>query len=72
VNDSWKFIALFSATLALVVALVVLGHRQEARAGAGERVDVKRIEKLVSQGKLVIRPAEFGRQVESPEEEGSE
>lgn len=63
---------MFLATLALLAMLLVLGRRQESRAGAGERVDVKRIEKLVSEGKLSIRPAEFGRRVSSPEEAGPE
>lgn len=72
VRDSYKFIALFLATLALVAALVFFGHWKELQAGAGARVDVKRIEKLVQEGRLVVRPAEFGRKVKSPEEEGSE
>ena len=68
VKDSYKFMALGVVTAALMVLLVVGGWRKESAAGAGVRVDVKRIEQLAGEGKLGIRKAEFGATVESPEE----
>jgi hypothetical protein len=72
VKDSYKFIALFAATLALVATLVIFGHRKELQSAAGERVDIKKVEALVEQGKLSIHPAEFSKEVDSPSEEESE
>ena len=67
-NDNWKFAGLAVATLALVAALVISGQRKETLSGIGTRVDVKRLEKLVSEGRLTVKPAEFGKPVDSLEE----
>jgi len=60
---------LLLATLLIIAALVVNGQRRERNLGGGERVDVKRIERLSREGRLGIRPGEFARKVQSPEEE---
>ncbi len=57
-----------SATLVLLALLVASGERKELRAGAGARVDLKRIEQQVSEGKLSLHPGEFYRKLKSPEE----
>lgn len=56
------------ATLGLIALLVVSGARKENQAQAGVKVDIKRIEKLVLEGKLTLHPAEFFRKVNSPED----
>jgi hypothetical protein len=70
-KDSWKFASLTLATLILIAALVISGQRKETLAGTGARVDVKRVEKLVQEGQLTLRPAEFGKPVDSLEDGGT-
>lgn len=67
-RDNWKFLSLGLATLLLIAALVIVGRRQETLSGTGARVDVKRVEQLVSEGRLTLHPAEFGKPVDSLEE----
>ena len=70
-KDSWKFVSLMLATLILIAALVVVGQRNEKLSGTGTKVDIKRVESLVQEGKLTLKPAEFGKPVDSLEDEES-
>jgi len=67
-KDNLKFAGIAAATLALIAALVISGQRKETLSGAGAKVDVKRVEKLVSEGRLTLKPAEFGKPVDSLED----
>ena len=63
-----KFGLMIIATLALLTILVISGERRDLKAGAGAKVDVKRIEQQVSEGKLTFHPAEFGKGLSSLED----
>jgi hypothetical protein len=67
-KDSLKFAGIAAATLLVIAALVVNGRRNETVSGTGSRVDVRRVEQMAGQGKLSLRPAEFGKPVEDLED----
>jgi hypothetical protein len=46
----------------------VSGARKENQAQAGVRVDIKKMEKQVSEGRLTFHPAQFFKKVNSPED----
>ena len=65
-KDDLKFLALFAATVLLGAFVVYSSYLKDARSAAGPRVDMKRIERLVGEGRLALHPADFWE----PEREG--
>ena len=62
-------LGLMIAITLLILALVVFsGEKRGLQSGSGAKVDLKRIEKQVSEGNLSLHPAEFYKKLGSPED----
>ncbi|HUT53272.1 MAG TPA: hypothetical protein VM658_07765 [bacterium] len=58
-KDDLKFLAMFAATVWLSGFVVYSSYLRDLRTAAGPTVDMKRIERLVGEGRLTLHPADY-------------